>query len=125
MHYVTRLLLCAATVGGAVAAGCKGKEEGAACPSNSFVGAVHDAAFHFEHGAWSLAVNEVARAHAAKPAVLDERSRQILALLTPLSREVLSDAGPSLNDAQQVRFLLSDWRCLPPELHRWLHARLP
>lgn len=113
-------------VGVALAAGC-GRASAPPCPSPAALEEIHAAAFHFEHGAIAAAEEHLARARALAPAgrAADPVTAQILAQLSVASQRIRTDHERAILEVEAVRLTFREWRCLPEELHRQFHVKLP
>jgi hypothetical protein len=95
------------------------------CPAAPLIEALHAATFHLEHRDLAAARASIARARR----LFDRAPGE------PTAAKLLADleriaAGPgdlerAQYEADQVRFALTEWRCLTPELHARFHAALP
>ena len=120
-----RLLLGVMAIAPGIGACDKHGENRRGCPSEAFLREVHAAAFYFEHEE-----PQQGREHleAAKKVFRDspgnERGAQLLTGLRVVA--ALPEGDDQIKvQTEHLRFLLTDWKCLPEELHGKFHSTLP
>ncbi len=120
---------CVASLAAVLAwAGCKRSEIPAAekaCPTEEGLMELHAAAFHFQHSRTTTGLGHLQRARGIIHPTDGAPASRLLGKLTEISTLIERERDRAAGETEDVRLALSEWSCLPPELHRRLHAALP
>lgn len=102
----------------------KENTRGGACPSEEAVRQLHAAAFHLEHGKPVDGQKALELARSALPPLAEQDTGVIFNRLRKAAEIVTTDPDAARLEVEEVRAILTDWSCLPDELHDRLHAEL-
>jgi hypothetical protein len=120
-----RLLVARLALATALTA-CQSSPQSSRCPPDGAIGALHGSAFFFQNGPTEAGRLRLREAIALiDGGAFEPTTRHLVDQLAALDA-LPADAGDErARGAEEVRVILSEWRCLSEALHERLHRGLP
>ena len=92
------------------------------CPKPEQIEHLHAAAFYFQHRPYDKARDHLRQ---VVEEGLDATAKQLRKQLSEISTYADRDPDRVAREVEDLRVVLSDWVCLPSDLHHRFHDKLP